>query len=51
MDDPAIGRTEITGHVATVLLKLTIDLDDFKVTDLVESGNEMLAKVLTNPWI
>jgi len=51
MDDPAIGCTEITGHVATVLLKLTIDLDDFKVTDLVVGSDEMLAKIFSNTWV
>jgi hypothetical protein len=51
MDYPAIGSTEITGYVPTVLLKLPIHVDNFKVTDLVICGDEMLAKVLTNLWI
>jgi len=51
MDDLAIGSAEITGDISTILLQLPIHIDDFKVTNLVVSGNEMLAKVLTNPWI
>ena len=51
VDYPGIGRAEITGHVAAILLQLPIHVDDFKVTDLVVRGDEMLTKILTNTWI
>ena len=48
MDYLAIGSTEITGYVPTVLLQLPIHSDNFKVTDLMIRGDEMLAKVFAN---
>ena len=51
VDDPGIRRAEITGDVAASFLNPTIYVDNFKVTDLMECGDEMLAKIFANAWI
>ena len=46
-----IRRAKKAGYVATILLQLTIHLDNLEIADLVINGNEVLAQVLTNTWI
>ena len=48
MDHPTLWRTEVADNISAVLFDFVSDLDDFKITNLGEAGDEVPRDVLAD---